>query len=124
MDGREYTRARRARDGDDGDDGDEGDDGVRRKYLLPDASSRPPTDHRARARATDVFVCDGMRLQVRIVSIIKSMYGEKNCENMSSHRRVARESVSVVLAFSLIFFEWCVFFSREGLGYMSIVICT
>ena len=29
----------------------------------------------------------------------------KNCENMSSHRRVARESVLVVLAFSMICFE-------------------
>ena len=66
-----------------------------------------------------VFVCDGMRLQVRIVSIIKSMYGEKNCENMSSHRRVARESVLVVLAFSMICFEWNAFFAREGLGYIG-----
>ena len=77
-----------------------------------------------RARERPMFLCDGIRLQVRIVSIIKSMYGEKNCENMSSHRRVARESVSVVLAFSMIFFEWSVFFAREGLGYMSFVICT
>ena len=77
VDGREYTHARRARDGDDGDDCDDGDDRERRKYLLPDASSRPPTDHRASERATDVFVCDSIRLPVRIVSIIKYMYGDK-----------------------------------------------
>ncbi len=48
----------------------------------------------------------------------------KNCENMSSHRRVARESVLVVLAFSMIFFEWNAFFAREGLGISELVICT
>ena len=40
----------------------------------------------------------------------------KNCENMSSCRRVARESVLVVLAFSMIFFERNAFFAREGVG--------